>query len=142
MGEVNELDRGAHADALGQRRRLAHQKLGNRQRIDLVDIDRLAMVLADIGVAKAEFVGEHDFGEVLLVGLRGTGVGPKAVRKQSEFHLQSLSRKIVSSRSVVAAREPHRVGGKFRPADGAAGACCRFGRVSCSSQRAAVMRRP
>ena len=91
MGEVNELDGRAHADPLGQRRRLAHQKFRHRQRIDLVDIDRLAMMLADIGVAEAELVGEDDLGEVFFVSLCGGGVRAKTVRENSEFHLQFLN---------------------------------------------------
>ena len=89
MGEMDEFDRRAHADALGHRRRLAHQQLRHRQGVDLADIDRLAVMLADIGVAKAELVGQHDLGEVLFVGLGGGGVGTKAVRENSEFHFQS-----------------------------------------------------
>ena len=89
MREVDELHRGAHADALGQRRRFAHQQFGHRQRVDLADIDRLAVVLADIGVAKTELVRENDFIEVLLVGRRRAGVGTKAVRKKPEFHCHS-----------------------------------------------------
>ena len=91
MGEVDEFHRSPHADALGQRRRLAHQQLRHRQGVDLADIDRLAVMLADIGVAKAELVGQHDLGEVLFVGLRCGGVGAKAVGENSEFHFQSSS---------------------------------------------------
>ena len=86
MREMDELDRGAHANPLGQRRRLAHQQLGDRQGVDLVDVDRLAVVLADIGVAKSELVGQHDLGKILLVGLRRGGMGTKAVGKDAEFH--------------------------------------------------------
>src|SRR4029077_15162815 len=76
-------------DAPGHCRRLAHQQLRHRQSVDLADIDRLAVMLADIGVAEAELVGQHDLGEVLFVGLRGGGVGTKAVGENSEFHFQS-----------------------------------------------------
>jgi hypothetical protein len=89
MGEMDEFYRRPHADALGQRGRLAHQQLRHRQSVDLADIDRLAVMLADIGVAIAELVGQHDLGEVLFVGLGGGGVGTKAVRENSEFHFQS-----------------------------------------------------
>jgi len=91
VGKMNELDRRPHADSLGQRRRLAHQELGDRQRIDLVDVDGLAMVLADIGVAKPELVGQHDLGEVFLVGLGRGRVRTKAVRKDAEFHANPQS---------------------------------------------------
>src|SRR5580693_3461087 len=89
MSEMDEFYRSPHADALGHCRRLAHQELRHRQGVDLADIDRLAVMLADIGVAIAELVGQHDFGEVLFVGLGGGGVGTKAVRENSEFHFQS-----------------------------------------------------
>ncbi len=81
MMQMNELDGRPHADALGQRRSLAHQQFRHRQRIDLVDIDRLAVMLADEDVAKAERVGMHDLGDVFFVGLRRGGVGTKAVRE-------------------------------------------------------------
>jgi hypothetical protein len=47
------------------------------------------MVLADIGVAKPELVGQHDLGEVFLVGLGRGRVRAKAVRKDAEFHSRS-----------------------------------------------------
>src|SRR5581483_378642 len=81
VSEMDELDRGTHADALGHGRRLAHQQFGYGQRIDLADIDRLAVVLADIDVAKAELVGEYDLGEVFFVSLGGGGVWSKSVRE-------------------------------------------------------------
>ena len=102
---MDEFDRRAHADALGHRRRLAHQQLRHRQRIDLADIDRLAVMLADIGVAKAELVGQHDLGEVLFVGLGCGGVGTKTIRKNSEFH---------SNRPVIPS-ERGGVGGVLHP---------------------------
>jgi len=48
------------------------------------------VVLADIGVAKAELVGQHDLGEVLFVGLRCGGVGAKAVGV-GRFYLYPLA---------------------------------------------------
>ena len=49
VGKMNELHRRAHANALGQPCRLAHQQLRHGQGVDLVHIERLAMMLADIG---------------------------------------------------------------------------------------------
>ena len=90
MMQVNELDRSAHADALGHRRGLAHQQFGHRQRVHLVDIDRLAVVLADIAIAKAELIGQHDLGEVLFISLGCGGVRAKTVGEKAEFHVHSL----------------------------------------------------
>ena len=87
--EVDELHRGAHADLFGQPRRLAHQELGDRQGVDLVDIDRFPMMFADIGVTKAELIGENDLAEVFLVGPGRAGVRAKAVREDAEFHYHS-----------------------------------------------------
>ncbi len=84
--EMDELDRRAHADPLGQCRRLAHQQFGHRQGVDPVDIDRLAVMLADIGVTESELIGQHDLEQVLVVGLGGGGVRAKAVRENTEFH--------------------------------------------------------
>jgi hypothetical protein len=83
--QVKDLDRRAHADAPRERRRLAHQKLRHRQRVDAVDIDRLAVVLADEGVAEAEFVGEDDLAQILVVGLGSRRVRAKAIRENTEF---------------------------------------------------------
>ena len=90
MMQVNELDGRSHADALGDRRSLAHQQFRHRERVDLVDIDRLAMMLADIAIAKAELIGQHDLGEVLFVRLGCGGVRAKAVGEKAEFHVHSL----------------------------------------------------
>jgi len=83
---MDELHRGAHADALGQRRRLAHHQLGVGDAVDLVDVGRLAVMLADIGDAGAELLGEHDLVDVFVVGLAGAGVRPKTVGENAEFH--------------------------------------------------------
>jgi hypothetical protein len=89
MREVNELHRRTHADLLGQSRHLAHQEFGDRQGVHLVDIDRFAMVLADIGVAKTKSIGEDDLIEVFLVSLGRAGMRAKAVREDAEFHYHS-----------------------------------------------------
>jgi hypothetical protein len=89
MMQVNELDGRPHADARGQRSRLAHQELRDRERVDLADVNRLAVMLADIGVVKAELVRQHDFGEVFVVGLCRGGVRAKAIGENSKFHFQS-----------------------------------------------------
>src|SRR3954464_12028458 len=89
MCEVDELHRRTHTDLLGQSRHLAHQKFRDRQGVYLVDIDRFAMVLADIGVAKTKLVGEDDLIEVFLVSLGRAGMRAKAVREDAEFHYHS-----------------------------------------------------
>ena len=84
--QMDQLDRRAHPDPLGQCRGLAHQQFGHRQGVDPVDIDRLAVMLADIGVAESELIGQHDLVQVLVVGLGGAGMRAKAVRENTEFH--------------------------------------------------------
>ena len=86
---MDELHRCTHADLLGQSRYLAHQKFGDRQGVHLVDIDRFAVMLADVGVTKAELIGEDDLAEVFLVSLGRAGVRAKAVREDAEFHYHS-----------------------------------------------------
>ncbi len=87
--QVDQLDPGAHADVLGQRGRLAHHELGRRDGVDAADIGRLAVVLADIGDAETELVGQDDFVDVLFVCSRRAGVRAKAVGENTEFHERS-----------------------------------------------------
>src|SRR5262249_7202265 len=89
MGKVDKFDRGAHPYLLGQGSGLAHQEFGYRERIDLVDIDRLTVVLADIGVPKAELVGVDDLCEVLFVSLCRGRMWTKAIRENAKFHFES-----------------------------------------------------
>ena len=71
-------------NVFGHRRRAAHQQFGERQGIDLVDIDRLAMLLGNPHAAKSQLIGEDNLSEVLVIGLRGAGDRAKTVLKQAE----------------------------------------------------------
>ena len=84
--QVDQLDRRTHADTRRQGGRLAHHQLGRRDGVDPADIGRLAVVLADIGVAKTEPVGQHDLVDVLLVGSRRAGVRAAPLGKDTELH--------------------------------------------------------
>src|SRR6476646_8272782 len=104
MREVDELHRRTHADLLGQSGHLAHQEFGDRQGVHLVDIDRFAMVLADIGVAKTKSIGKDDLIEVFLVSLGRAGMRAKAVREDAEFHYHSS----MTDTYAGASSSPHR----------------------------------
>ena len=74
----------------GHRRRAAHQQFGDRQGIDLVDVDRLAMVLGNPHAAKSQVIGEDNPSQVLVIGLRGAGDRVKTVLKMAELHGKSF----------------------------------------------------
>ncbi len=86
MVQMDQLDRRAHADALGQTSGLADHQFGRGDGVDRVYEGDLAMVLADIGVAKAQLVGQHDLGDVGVIGLAGAGVRPESIGENAEFH--------------------------------------------------------
>jgi len=43
-------------------------------------------MFTDIDIAKAEPIGQHDFINIVLIGLRCTGVRAKTVRKESKIY--------------------------------------------------------
>ncbi len=71
MPQVDHRDGRAHADLLGERRRLAHEQFRNGQRVDAIDVHRLAVMLADVCITHAELIGKDDLLQILLVGLSG-----------------------------------------------------------------------
>ncbi len=86
MRQMDELDGGTHPNLLGQPGGFAHQQFRDRQRVHFVDVDRFAMMLADIGVTEAKLICEYDLLQVFFVSLGCGGVGAKAVREDAEFH--------------------------------------------------------
>ena len=83
---MDQTDGGTHPDLFGQTGGLGHQQLRHRNGIDLVYIGRLAMVLADIGIAKPQLIGEDNFIDIFIIRLRRGSVQAKPVSKYAEFH--------------------------------------------------------
>jgi hypothetical protein len=106
MVQVNEPDRGAKSYSLRQRRQLAHHQFGGWHHVDCTDVRRLGVMLADVCVAKAQLIGQHDFGNVLLVGTPNSGSGalPEPIREDAEFHLKARLIRKVAPRTRAAAR--------------------------------------
>ena len=76
---MDQTDGGTHPDLFGQTGGLGHQQLRHRNGIDLVYIGRLAMVLADIGIAKPQLIGEDNFIDIFIIRLRRGSVQAKPV---------------------------------------------------------------